>query len=226
MAEHHLGGGHEHVSGSDDLLYGLDALGSEGHGGDRLGTSALVDLVDTGDVGRDECDRIDGCGCAHDDLIDTGDPCGYDRHEDGAGIGCASSGDVATDPLQRCSLHTEGDPGFHFGEPETGRLLHLMETLDVVSGVLELLNDLGRDLLVCLLYLIPRDDDGFEIHLVELLGKVNKGLVALFDHHVNDALDGVVDLIHLGFTVLRPEIFADLFPHDIHLRKGHSYSIW
>ena len=86
VPQHHLGTGDEDVAGADDLLDGLDALGTEGHRGDGLRPAGLVDLVDARDIGSDEGERIDGCGRAHDDLVDSGYACGDDGHEHGAGI--------------------------------------------------------------------------------------------------------------------------------------------
>ena len=88
-----------------------------------------------------------------------------------------------------------------------------MEALDVVCGVLELVDEFGRDLLVCGLDLIPGDRDAVEIDVIELLGELPDGLVSVLTDVLDDLPDGVLDLSDLGLAVLSPKVFVDFFPH-------------
>ena len=89
-----------------------------------------------------------------------------------------------------------------------------MEALDVVRGVLELLDELGGHLLVGGLDLIPGDGDAVEIDVVELLGQLPDGGVPVLTDVLDDLPYGVLDLSDLGFAVLFPKVFTDFFPHE------------
>ena len=89
---------HVQVPRADDHVHGLDGLGAEREGGDRLGAPHAVDAGDPAQAAGAEDHRIDvpvgPRGGAHGHVDDPGGAGADDPHHDGARVGGAAGGNV------------------------------------------------------------------------------------------------------------------------------------
>ena len=100
------------VAGADDLGDRRDRLGAIGKRRDRLRAADAVDLVDAGNVGRDQHQRIDraaGRRHDHDDALDAGDLGRNGVHQHRARIARRAARHVEADRLDRRPARAELD---------------------------------------------------------------------------------------------------------------------
>ena len=98
-----LGRGDVGIARSHDLGDRRDGGGAVGQRGDRLGAADPVDLVDAGQPGGDEDQRVDAAVRRrrdHDDALDAGDLGRHGVHQDGARIGRGAAGHVEADRIR------------------------------------------------------------------------------------------------------------------------------
>ena len=112
-AEHlPLGGGDIGVARADDLGDRADRLGAVGERGDRLGAADAIDLIDAGEAGGDQHQRVDLAVRRrrhHHDPLDAGDLRRNRVHQHRGGIGRRPARHIEPDSLDRRPSRAEFD---------------------------------------------------------------------------------------------------------------------
>jgi len=208
-AEHEaLGGGDVGVAGPDDLGDGRDGLRAVRERRHGLGAADAIDLLDAGQLGRGQHQRIQlavGRGHHHDDARHAGDLGGDGVHEHGAGIGGQAPRHIEPDGFDRRPAPAELDAHL------IGVALVHRQLAGVVLG-----NTVGRDLqsVQCLgaagfargAYLRRADAQSelAEVDAIELLRQVDERRIAARAHVGNDRRDGGADIVG-GFALFAEE---------------------
>jgi hypothetical protein len=227
-----LGFGDEGVARADQHVDGLDALGADGHGADRLDAAEHVDLVRAGHVLGDD-DRRSGLAAERwgggDDALAPGDLGSQHRHVSGGEQRVFAAGDVAADIGNGDVLMAEGDAGQRLHLQRQHRILLLLREVpylrlsegDVGQVLVGELGVAGIDFGLAQAEVGP-------IPTVELARKLSHGFVAALLDIGEDGFDGEADLL-VGFRAFFHRL-AGLEPpgHGIllsRLRILHTYAM-
>ncbi len=190
-----LGLGDVGVAGADDLVDRGDGGRAVGQRRDRLRPAHPIDLVDAGDVGGRQDERIDVAirRRRHHRHAPAAGHLGRDRvHQNGAGIGGGAARHVEADRIDRPPAEAEAD-ALIVPIVEIGRELALVEGADPAGGQLER-RQLGTaaggkgggDRL-----LADPELPGLEVEAVEARRQPDEGRVALGPYLVEDGAHGV-----------------------------------
>lgn len=184
-AEHlALGLGHKAVARSGDQVHGLHRLGAKGQGRDGLGAAHAIDLVRPSDVhghqhgGVDHVKAVEGRGAGR-HFLHPGHLGGDDAHQGGAGQGVPPGGDITAHPLDGYHAVADlqaGDLALDVQVLQTGALL-LGKEADLVGGEADGLQRGLVHLVIGGLHQLRVHPDGLDVHLVELGGILDQGLV-------------------------------------------------
>ena len=140
LAEHHaLGRRHIGVAGADDLGDRRDGLRAIGQRRNRLRAADAIDLIDAGELGRGQHQRVEfaiGRRHHHDDARHAGDLGRHGVHQHRGWIGRRAARHIKPDRLDRGPARTEFDAE-RIGEAVVLRHLPAVESLDAATGELE-----------------------------------------------------------------------------------------
>ena len=223
-AEHlALGGGNVGVTRPHDLHHWRDAFGAIGKRGDRLGTTDAVHLIDPGEVGGSQHQRVEvtvGRGHHHDQALAADHLGRHGVHQHGRGIGGGAAGHVEADGLDRGPAPAQLDAEW-IGEAQIFRHLFHVKRTDALVGEAQRVEILGTTSLHGGGDLVGRDPQAetAEVDTVESLRKPDQRGVAIGAHLLDDgAHDGVDVLRHLalggeqrgkgGFEIRAPAVEA------------------
>ncbi len=216
-----LGFGNIGVTGADEHVDGLDRLGADGHGADRLDAAEHVDLVGAGHVlGSDDGgsgNAVEGRG-AGDDASTAGDLGGEHRHVGGGKERIFAARHVAADGSDRHVLVAKRDAGEGLdGELLHGVLLGLGEVAHLGLSEGDVGKVLGGELADAGIDLGLAEAEIGAVPAVELAAQVADGVVAALLDITKNALDRRTNLsIGLGalfdrLALLKP--MRQFLPH-------------
>ena len=217
-----LGQGHVEISGSADHIHGWNTFTSVCHGGDRLCSTDSENGFHAGEMRRCENHRTD-CSVptgrrADDHLGYTGHPGRYGIHQDGAGVGSASSGDVETSALHRSPASSD----VFTVRPDHGKVcrsLTLVKVSDAPMGKIQGVTQIHRQSCARCFELLQRNGDGVGSESIESLRELLDCCIPSLSDGREDGIDTIPGLTLLSIACPAREAseFLDglcLIPHD------------